>query len=68
MKAKIRLTNRNHEIDCKEIILRTIYCDVIVPLSMVIISDGVALVPDEYFHENEINPCHMVNGFVSIVK
>lgn len=67
MKAKIRLTNRNHEINCKELTLKTIYCDVIVPLSKVIISDGVAVVPDRYFHDNEINPCHMINGFISMV-
>lgn len=68
MRVKIKLTDRNHDVDCKELTLKTIYCNIIVPLSKVIISDGFAVIPERYFYENEVNPCHMINGYVSRVK
>ena len=67
MKCRIKLNKSNHEIMKKVIKLRTIYCDVYVPLSQCSIDNNYAIVPDKYFHEADVNPCHMLSGFVDLI-
>ena len=66
--AIIKLNTQNHEIKGRTVNFKTIFGDVPVRESKVILEGSTAKVPLWYFGANGFNPCQMVSGYVGITK
>ena len=66
--AIIKLNTQNHEIKGRSVKFKTIYGDVPVGESKVIVEGNIAKVPLWYFGANGFNPCQMVSGYMGITE